>query len=102
MDWFGGAFLICVSILSVRTIPISTIVPIAIAIPDKATIFASTPKYRIAIKHIKTATGSDPATNNDDLKLSSIKITTIMVISICNPIASSKVPKVSLIKSVLS
>ena len=102
MDWFGGAFLICVTILSVKTIPISTIVPTAMAIPDSATILASTSKYRIAIKHIKTATGSDPATNNDDLKLSNIRITTIIVIRISKPNASSKVPKVSLIKSVLS
>ena len=38
-------------------IPISTIVPIAIAMPDSATTLASTPAYFIAMKHISTASG---------------------------------------------
>ena len=42
-------------------IPISTIVPIAIAMPDKATMFASTPKVFMAMKHINTASGNKAA-----------------------------------------
>ena len=46
---------------SQSTIPISTMVPIAIAIPESATTLASTPATFIAIKQIKTAKGSSPA-----------------------------------------
>ncbi|MEZ4930188.1 MAG: hypothetical protein R2777_09320 [Chitinophagales bacterium] len=82
--------------------PLSTIVPTAIAIPERAIYCINAIKYFMAIKHIKTATGNEAATNKEDLKLNSIKITTIIVISISNPNASCKVPNVSLIKSVRS
>ena len=49
---------ICCIIVSVKITPISTTVPMAIAIPDKATIFASTLPNFMAIKVNKTDTGS--------------------------------------------
>ena len=48
----------CWIMVSVRITPISTTVPMAMAIPDKATIFASTAPNFIAIKVNKTDTGS--------------------------------------------
>ena len=76
-------------------IPKSTIVPMAIAIPDSATILASTPKYRMAIKTIKTARGNRLVISKDALTLNTIMITTKMVINISSDKASSSVPKVS-------
>ena len=38
--------------------PMSTIAPIAIAMPDSATMLAATPNVFIAMKHIRTASGS--------------------------------------------
>ena len=80
---------------SERITPTSTIVPIAIAIPDNATIFASTPKSFIAINTIKTATGNRPEINTEARKLNTIIIITKMVINISNVKASLSVPKVS-------
>ena len=46
---------------SQRMMPMSTIVPMAMAMPDRATMLASTPKVFIAMKHISTASGSSDA-----------------------------------------
>ena len=43
----------CRVMFSVITMPTSIMVPITIAIPASATILASTPKYFIAIRHIR-------------------------------------------------
>ena len=44
-------------------------VPIAIAIPERATILASTPKYFIAINTDKIATGNRPEISKEALRL---------------------------------
>ena len=56
-------------IFSDRITPRSTMVPIAIAIPDRATILASTPKSFMAIKTSKIATGSSPEISMEALRL---------------------------------
>ena len=43
---------------SVRTIPTSTTVPMAMAMPESATMFASTPASFMLMKVISTASGS--------------------------------------------
>ena len=85
-----------------RITPTSTIVPMAIAIPDKATILASTLNSFIEIKTIKTAMGSKPEISREALRLKTITIMTNMVIRISKVKASSKVFNVSLMSSVLS
>ncbi len=64
------------------TIPISTIVPMAIAIPDRATMLASTPNVFIAMKHINTASGSRPLISTELRRCRTITITTTMVTNI--------------------
>ena len=99
---FSSFSSICRSTFSDRITPTSTIVPIAMAIPDKATMFASTLNSFIEIKTINTATGNSPEISTEALKLNTIIIITKMVIKISNVSASSSVPKVSWISSVLS
>ena len=70
-------------------------VPIAMAIPERATILASTPKSFMAINTINTATGNKPEISTDALKLNTITIITKMVINISKVNASFRVPKVS-------
>jgi hypothetical protein len=72
----------CLKIFSVRMIPISTIVPMAIAIPERATTLASTPKYFIAINADNTVRGRRPEIMIAELIFINISSTTIMVISI--------------------
>ena len=74
----------------------------AIAIPDNATILASTLKSFIAINTINTATGSKPEIRIDARRLNIIRMMTKMVINISKDNASFSVPKVSLISSDLS
>ncbi len=85
----------CLIIFSESITPTSTIVPIAIAIPDNATIFASTLKNFIAINTIKTATGNNPEIKIDARKLKTIMRITRIVIKISNVKASFNVPNVS-------
>ena len=82
-------------IFSDRITPTSTMVPIAIAIPERATIFASTPKSFMAIKTIKTATGNKPEIKMEARRLNTIMMITKMVINISNVNASLSVPNVS-------
>ena len=72
------------------------------AIPDKATILASTPNLRILIKVISTPIGSKLEIKTDARRLKTSINTTKILINISNVKASCKVPKVSLIKLVLS
>ncbi len=65
----GGASSTCLTIFSERIIPKSTMVPMAMAIPDSATILASTPKYRMAIKTMSTAMGNKLDIKKDALRL---------------------------------
>ena len=75
--------------------PTSTMVPIAMAIPDKATILASTLKSFMAINTMSTATGSSPEIKMEARRLNTMMIITKMVIKISKVSASFKVPKVS-------
>jgi hypothetical protein len=84
-------------IFSERITPTSTIVPMAIAIPERATILASTLNSFMLINTIKTATGNNPEISIEALKLNTIIIITNMVISISRVSASFKVPIVSFI-----
>ena len=75
--------------------PISTIVPMAIAMPESATIFASTPIVFIAIKHINTARGKRPLISMEILKFITKTSTTMMVTKISSTSAAFNVPNVS-------
>jgi len=80
---------------SQRTMPMSTIVPMAMAMPDRATMFASTPKCLIAMKHIRMANGSMPPISTLLRMCNTITITTISVTSTCCVNAVLSVPSVS-------
>ena len=92
---FSVDFSKCFRIFSVTTIPISTMVPMAMAIPDNATIFASTLKSFIPIKTTKTVKGNILEISNDDRKCMTINKITIMVIKISSRNAWFKVSNVS-------
>ena len=89
-------------IFSVRTIPTSTTVPIAMAMPERATMLASTPKNFMAIKTMSTATGKRPEISTEARRLNTMMTMTKMVIRISKVKASLSVPKVSCISSVRS
>ena len=82
--------------------PMSTITPMAMAIPDNATIFASIPKKRIKINVIKTPKGNNPATITEALMFRTSTIITMMLIRISCERAYSSVPIVSFINPVRS
>ncbi len=92
----------CRMMFSESITPTSTIVPIAMAIPESATMLASTLKNFMAINTIRTATGSNPEINADARRLNTIMIMTKIVINISSVRASLSVPKVSCISSVRS
>ena len=71
----------CLNMFSVKMIPTSTITPMAIAIPDNATILASTPVSFIIMNVISTATGSNPEIITEALRLNINTIITIILIS---------------------
>src|SRR5699024_1474095 len=73
---------ICCSIFSQSTMPISTITPMAIAIPVSETMLASTEASFIAMNVISTATGSIPEMSNDVRRFSTITTITMIVIII--------------------
>ena len=76
-------------------IPISTIVPMAMAMPDSATMFASTPNSFIAMKHIRTASGSTAEIKIELRRCMTITITTMIVTRISSTSAVFSVPSVS-------
>ena len=88
--------------LSTNTTPTSTITPMAMAIPDRATMFASIPVYRININVASTAMGSMLAITTDARRLSTSTIITMIQISISCERLDSSVPIVSLISPVRS
>ncbi len=73
----------------------SIITPIAIAIPDRATMFASIPMLRITINVNSTPTGNILEITIEALRFNTITITTMIVISISNVRELSSVPIVS-------
>ncbi len=89
-------------IFSERMTPTSTMVPMAMAIPERATILASTPKSFMLIKTISTATGSNPDIRMEARRLNTITTITRMVTKISRVRASLRVPRVSWISSVRS
>ncbi len=102
LDSSGPALSICRMMFSTSTMAMSTIVPIAMAIPDKATILAVTSMYFMAMKVMSTAMGRTPDIRAEALRFITIISTTMIVIRICSDKASSSVPIVSWISSVLS
>ena len=98
---FSGISL-CRMILSTKTTPTSATTPIAIAIPDRATILALMPVYFIMIKVASTAIGSKLDIIMDARKLNTRTMITIITIKISCDSDDSKVPIVSLIKPVRS
>ena len=88
--------------LSQMTTPMSTIVPIAIAIPESATTLASTPKCFIAMKHINTDSGNRPEIIPALRRCATISSTTSTVTRISSRSASLSVPSVSWINPVRS
>ena len=85
----------CLRIFSDKITPRSTMVPMAIAIPERATILASTPKSFIAINTIRIATGSNPEINNEAFRLYTMTTTIRMVIRTSKMSAKLSVSKVS-------
>ena len=57
---FGEASCRCLRMFSQTTIPMSTMVPMAMAIPERATTLAPISSHFMAPKHIKTAKGRSP------------------------------------------
>ena len=82
--------------------PMSTIVPMAMAIPDSATMFASTPKTLIAMKAPRIASGRMAETRNDVARCPTITSTTSTVTSTSWEIAVLSVPSVSWMRPVRS
>ena len=89
-------------IFSVIIIPISTIVPIAIAIPASDMMLASTPNVFIAMNAISTATGSVVATTRLARTCNRNRTITAIVIAISCQSALVSVPIVSSTNSVRS
>jgi len=80
---------------STKITPTSTIIPMAMAIPDNATILASMPTYRIMMKAASTPTGSILEMTIDALRFRMRTMTTMMAISVSWVSAVSSVPMVS-------
>jgi hypothetical protein len=87
---------------SVTMIPMSTIVPMAMAMPESATMLASTPNIFIAMNPISTAMGSIELTSNALRKCITITMTTMMVTRISSMSALLSVPSVSWMSPVRS
>ena len=80
---------------SIITTPTSTITPMAMAIPERATILASTPTIFMTMKVLMTANGSIPAMTTEARRLRTSISTTMIQISTSWVNASSRVPMVS-------
>jgi hypothetical protein len=98
----GGASARWATMFSVNTIPMSTIVPIAIAMPARAITFASTPVAFMVANAARTASGSTAEISNEVLKLRSITSTMITVTRICWKSAVESVSRVSCMSVVRS
>ncbi len=85
----------CLSVFSTNTTPTSTMIPMAIAIPDSATILACIPAYRMMIKVAKTPTGKILEITTEALRFKTKTITTMMAISVSCVSEVSSVPIVS-------
>ena len=81
--------------LSQMMMPMSTMVPMAMAMPDRATILASTPKRFMAMKHIITAMGSSAEMRTELRRCMTSTRTTMTVTRICCHRASPRVSRVS-------
>ena len=86
----------CRTTFSMKTTPTSTITPMAMAIPDKATIFASTPQSFITMNVQSTARGSIVAMTTEARRLSTRMSTTMIQMRTSWVSELSKVPIVSL------
>ncbi len=99
MTWprssFGSASSKCLRMFSHRMMPISTMVPMAIAIPDRATMLASTPNVFMAMNTIKTASGNNALMRMELRRCSTITRITMIVTRISSDSAVLSVPSVS-------
>ena len=84
------------------TMPTSTMVPIAMAIPERATMLASTRKVFIATKVIPMARGSSPAISSELRRWRTRTATTTIVTRISSESAELSVPRVSRMRPVRS
>ena len=73
----------------------STIVPMAMAMPDSETMLASTPNSFIAMNEISTASGITALISSDSPSCDAMIMTTIVVMRICSYSALLSVPSVS-------
>ena len=87
---------------STRITPMSTMVPMAMAMPERATMLASTPTRFMTTNTISTASGSTSETSSPPRRLPIIISTTMTVIRICRTRASLRVPRVSSMSPVRS
>ena len=58
------------------------------AMPERAMMLASTPKYRMKMKHISTASGRSAEINSEARRLATMNKITRIVTRICKLIAS--------------
>jgi hypothetical protein len=91
----GVASARCLNLFSLTTSPMSTIVPLAMAMPDSATLLASTPKIFMPMKLMSTASGSNPEIINELLRCMTMTMTTMAVTRISSVSAWFRVPRVS-------
>ena len=85
-----------------NTTPTSTITPMAMAIPDSATMLASTPVSFMMMKEASTASGSMVAMTTEARRLSTRMSTTMIQMSTSSVSELSNVPMVSLMSWVRS
>ncbi len=76
-------------------IPISTMTPIAIAIPESALRLASTPKAFIIMKVMSTAKGRTREMRAELIRLVTMTITTMIATRVSSERAFFRVPRVS-------
>ena len=101
-DFVAAPASIFFTTFSIITTPTSTITPMAMAMPDRATMLASTPATFITMNVAITAKGSMAEMTADALRLSTRTSTTMMQMSTSWVRASSSVPMVSRMSCVRS
>ncbi|OPZ16142.1 MAG: hypothetical protein BWZ10_01533 [candidate division BRC1 bacterium ADurb.BinA364] len=87
---------------SQMTMPMSTTVPMAMAMPERATTLASTPNSFIMMNALSTVSGSRLEISSELRKCIAMTSTTMMVIRISSRRANLSVPSVSWINPVRS
>ena len=91
----GRASSRCFKMFSQRMMPMSTIVPMAMAMPERATMLASTPNVFMAMKHINTASGNSALISSELRRCITETRITMIVTRISSTSAVFSVPSVS-------